>query len=47
MTGIAKSRRLILFALIFCHPRLAVRHDTWVEITPATEGGFTVTAGDK
>ena len=35
MTGIAKSRPLMLFALLFFHSRPAVGHDGWVEITPA------------
>jgi len=35
MTGIAKSRTLMLFALLFFHSRPAVGHDGWVEITPA------------
>jgi uncharacterized GH25 family protein len=35
MTGSAKSRTLMLFALIFFHSRPAVGHDGWVEISPA------------
>jgi len=35
MTVVTKSELLILIALLFLRPQLAVGHDGWVEITPA------------
>ena len=35
MTVVTKSELLILIALLFLCPQLAVGHDGWVEITPA------------
>src|SRR5207253_3189959 len=35
MTVVTKSELLILIALLFLRPQLAVGHDGWIEITPA------------